>query len=573
MLTQVAEKLEVRAPSSEARRGADILIEALRVHGTDTAFCVPGESYLSVLDALYNVRNEIRLIVCRHEAGAAIMAEAHGKLTGRPGICFVTRGPGATHASTAIHTAQQDSTPMILFIGQVSRGHAGREAFQEIDYRHMFGHMAKWVEQIDNPRRIPEFIGRAFQTATAGRPGPVVLALPEDMLTEICVAPGLRPYKAVRPAPAAEQMTELAERLGAAKRPLMIVGGSGWTAGARHDLAAFARTFTLPGAAAFRFQDLIDNRDIHYVGDIGVGINPALAERVRQADLLLIVGARLGEATTGGYTLIEAPIPRQSLVHVHAGVEELGSVYQGDQFINSGMPQFALAARNLTPKTPVRWTAWTEAARRDYLAWIEPPHSGLALDLAAVMVFLRNRLPADAIVCNGAGNYTAWLHRFYQYSGFRTQLAPTSGAMGYGLPAAIAAALIHPDRTVVAFGGDGCFLMNVSELATAVRERLKILCIVVNNGSYGTIRMHQEMRFPHRTYGTDLTNPDFASLARAFGMPGELVENTDAFPEAFERAMAVSGPALIELRTDVEAITPRTTINALRLKAQEPAST
>lgn len=548
----------------QARTGGQILVDALRIHGTDTAFCVPGESFLAALDALHDARQDIRLVVCRQEGGAAHMAEAHGKLTGRPGVCFVTRGPGATNASIGIHTARQDSTPLIVFVGQVARDAMGREAWQEIDYRHMFGHIAKWVDQIDSAARIPEYVSRAFHVATSGRPGPVVLALPEDMLQERAEAADCPPYRRAQAAPLPADMQQLAAMIDRAERPLMLLGGGGWTHRASEDIAAFAARFDLPVACAFRRQDLIDNCCDHYVGEAGLGMDPRLAGRIRQADLIIAVGPRLGETTTGGYALLDIPRPAQSLAHVHADPEELGRVYRPDLAINAGMEPFAAAAQALPAPSAVGWGTWTRQARADYLDNLRPGDMPGPVDLGKIMAFLRERLPSDAIVSNGAGNYTLWVQRFYQYRGLRTQLAPTSGTMGYGLPAAIAAKLAHPGRMAVCFAGDGCFLMSGQELATAVQYGLDILVIVVNNGMYGSIRMHQERHYPGRVCGTDLVNPDFAQLARAYGAHGETVERTDDFPAAFERAAAAGRPALIELRISQEALSPRTTIAALR---------
>ena len=553
------------------KNAAQVLVEALRIHGADMAFCVPGESYLPVLDALYDAQEAIRLVVCRQEGGAAYMADAYGKLTGRPGLCFVTRGPGASNAAVGLHTAFQDSSPMILFIGQVGRGMIEREAFQEIDYRRMFGQSSKWVAQIDDARRIPEFISRAYHTAVSGRPGPVVLALPEDMLWEPVVAPQPGRYQRVAAHPSPFAMSTLREMIAAAERPLMILGGRGWTDQACDDIRTFSEHFALPTACAFRYQDLFDATHPNYVGDVGLGINPALARRIRDADLVLAGGPRLGEATTSGYTLLEVPRPKQRLVHVHAGVEELGRVYAADLLIASGMPEFAAAAKTLPPLASPRWHTELEAARSDYLAFAEPTPIPGPLQLGEIMGWLRQRLPADAIICNGAGNYAAWVHRYYHYRRFRTQLAPTNGSMGYGVPAAVAAKLIHPERTVIAFAGDGCFLMNGQELATAVQHHAAIVIIVVNNGMYGTIRMHQERSFPARVYGTGLVNPDFAALAGAYGAYSEVVGETSQFAPAFERALSAGRPALLELRLDPEALSPGLTISALRAQAARNA--
>jgi acetolactate synthase-1/2/3 large subunit len=555
------------ASGENLRTGGQVLIDQLLIHGVDHVFCVPGESYLAALDALHGARDRIRIVTCRQEGGAANMAEGYGKLTGRPGICFVTRGPGATNASIGVHTAFQDSTPMILLVGQVARDQAEREAFQEVDYRRMFAPLAKWVAQIDDPARIPELVSQAFHRAVAGRPGPVVIALPEDMLTAKAAVEDAWPYKIVRPHPGAEELQTMRAMLAKAARPFLLLGGGGWSADAVRDIAAFAEANDLPVGVSFRCQDLFDNGHKNYVGHVGIGIDPPLAARVKEADLLLVVGARLGEMTTGGYTLVQVPTPRQTLVHVHAGAEELGRVYQPALPINSGMAPFAAAARALKPVESSRWAAATAAARAEYLETLQPrPHAG-ALQMPEVMAFLRQRLPPDAILTNGAGNYTAWVHRFYQYRRFRTQLAPTSGAMGYGLPAALAAKAVHPERAVVCFAGDGCFLMNGQELATAVQHGLAVIVVVVNNGMYGTIRMHQEREYPERPIGTDLVNPDFAALARAYGAHGERVETTAQFAPAFERAAASGKPALLELRLDPEAITPRMGLSQIRENA------
>jgi len=549
------------------RSGGRILIDALRIHGVDTVFCVPGESFLAAIDALHDASADIRLVVCRQEGGAAHMAEAHGKLTGRPGVCFVTRGPGAANASIGIHTARQDSTPLVMFVGQVARGHLGREAWQEVEFRHMYGHIAKWVDQIDDPARIPEAVSRAFHTACAGRPGPVVLALPEDMLEEAAQVADCPPYARTQAWPAPADMQALSARLAAAERPLLILGGGGWTGEATADIARFAESHRLPVVCAFRRQDLFDNRRELYAGEAGLAMNPLLAERIRQADLIVAAGPRLGETSTNGYTLLDVPRPAQTLVHVHADPEELGHVYHADLAINAGPAGFAAAAAALPAPAAIPWAEWAAAARADYLANLQPGPMPGPVDLGAVMVWLRERLPADAILTNGAGNYTMWVQRFYQYRGLRTQLAPTSGTMGYGLPAAVAAKLAHPDRPVLCFAGDGCFLMNGQELATAVKYGLGIVVIVVNNGIYGSIRMHQERHYPGKVYATDLANPDFRLLAQAYGAHGERVERTEDFAPAFERALAAGGPALIELRVSPEAITPRTTLTALREQA------
>ncbi|HEV3403487.1 MAG TPA: thiamine pyrophosphate-binding protein [Gaiellaceae bacterium] len=541
-----------------SRHGGKILVDQLAVHGADLAFCVPGESFLAVLDGFYE--SPVKLIVCRHEGGAANMADAYGKLTGRPGICIVTRGPGAAHASVGVHTAFQDSTPLILLVGQVASAEEEREAFQEVDYRRMFGPLAKWVAQVERTERIPEFLARAFATATSGRPGPVVLALPEDMLAAETDVSDARRYVPAQAHPG--DLGPLRELLAGAERPFAIIGGGGFSARASNDLRTFLEANDLPAGAAFRRQDTLDNDSPSYAGDVGIGINPKLAARVRDADLLLVVGPRLGEMTTSGYTLLDVPTPRQALVHVHPGAEELSRVYQPTLPILSGMEQFGAAVRDL--RVEPRWGEWRAAARADYEEWRRHGAMPGAVDYGEVLAQLRERLPADTIVCNGAGNFSVWVHRFWHYHAYPSQLAPTSGAMGYGVPAAVAAKAVAPERTVLCFAGDGDFLMTGQELATAVQYELPILIVVVNNGMYGTIRMHQERHYPGRVVGTDLRNPDFAAYARAFGAHGETVERTEEFAQALERALAAGRPALLELRIDPEAITPRATLSELR---------
>jgi acetolactate synthase I/II/III large subunit len=564
------------------RTGGQLLVDALKTHGTDIVFGVPGESYLAVLDALHDA--PISFITNRQEGGAAFMAEAYGKLTGRPGICFVTRGPGATNASIGVHTAQQDSTPMILFIGQVGSDFVEREAFQEIDYRRMFGTMAKWVAQIDRADRIPEYVARAFQVAASGRPGPVVLALPEDMLAASAKVVDAKPYQPVQASPAVAQIAQLRDLLAAAQRPLVMLGGSGWNSTACDDIRRFAEANALPVACAFRFQDLLDNRHPHYVGDVGIGLNQKLAERIKSSDLILAIGPRLGEMTTGGYTLLEAPCPRQKLIHIHSAAEELGRVYQADLMINSGMPQIAQALAGMAPVDAAAWKHTVAEARAELQAWqAEPPvfkNGAAKLNLWQVVQTLKAELPADTLVTNGAGNFSTWVHRFWPYGGFRTQLAPTSGAMGYGVPAAVAAKIIEQQhgrqRTVLNVAGDGDFMMTGQELATAVQYKAGVLFIVFNNGMYGTIRMHQERAYPARVSGTQLQNPDFAALARAYGAYGETVETTEGFTAALLRARShiqASGlPALIELRYDADLITPNATLQTIRESAQKPHS-
>ncbi len=557
--------------NAQMATGGEILVEALQTHGVDLAFCVPGESYLAVIDAMYDRRQQMRLIACRQEGGAAFMAEAYGKLTGRPGICFVTRGPGATNGSIGVHTAYQDSSPMILFIGQVGGDIVEREAFQEVDYRRMFGQMAKWVAQIDRAERIPEYVSHAFHLAVSGRPGPVVLALPEDVLTAAAPVAPSRPYQRVKPHPGPGELQQLREMLIKAQRPLLILGGGDWGASACADIQVFLEQWELPTACSFRRQDLLDNRNPRYVGEIGIAISADLKKRVREADLILALGPRLGEMTTSGYTLFEIPQPRQRLVHVHPGVEELGRVYAAELMINAGMAEFASQAKGLPAPADQPWRAWAASLRNEYLSTIEPVPAPGALNPSVAVAWLRERLPAGTIITNGAGNFSGWVQRFYQYTGFRTQLAPTNGAMGYGVPAAVAAKLVHPERMVVCFSGDGDYLMTGQELATAVQYGVAVIFCVVNNGMYGTIRMHQERDYPARVYATALQNPDFAALARAYGAHGELVERTEDFAPAFERAAAAGKPAVIEMRIDPEAITTRTTLTAIREQALKKA--
>ncbi|TFW29099.1 thiamine pyrophosphate-binding protein [Massilia horti] len=556
-----------------SRTGGQILVDALQIHGVEIAFGVPGESYLDVLDALHD--SDIRFVINRQEGGAAFMAEAYGKLTGTPGICFVTRGPGATNASIGVHTAYQDSTPMILFIGQVGGDFMDREAFQEIDYRRMYGQMAKWVAQIDRAERIPEYIARAFQVATSGRPGPVVLALPEDMLVTKAAVADTRRYQPVQAAPSAAQIETLRAMLAAASRPIVLLGGGGWNAQACADLQQFAMANALPVGCTFRFQDLLDNTHPNYAGDVGIGINPKLAARVKDADLVIAIGPRLGEMTTGGYSLLSAPIPRQRLVHIHADPEELGSVYQADLMICSGAPQVTAMLAAMEPLDASAWRHTVAEAKADLEAWqAEPPvfREGEApLNLWQVVQELMEALPRDTIITNGAGNYATWAHRFYRYGPMRTQLAPTSGAMGYSVPSAVAARIVDPERTVVAFAGDGEFMMTGQELATAVQYQAGVLFIVFNNGTFGTIRMHQEREYPGRVSGTTIRNPDFAALAKAYGAHGEVVDRTEDFAPALARALAHTRqqvPALIELRYDADLITPNASLATIRKNAQ-----
>ena len=566
-----------------ARLAGHALVEALIAQGVHTVFGVPGESYLAVLDGFYQYREQIRFIACRQEGGAAFMAEAQGKLSGRPGICFVTRGPGATNASIGLHTAFQDSTPLILFVGQVASDQRDREAFQELDYRQVFGPgtlgLAKWVGEVQSAERLPEYVARAFHTALQGRPGPVVLVLPEDMLTQAINAPVLPRAEPALAWPAPGGLRDLRAMLMAAERPLLIAGGSGWDAEAARALQRFAENWQLPVGCAFRFQDTFDNRHPLYAGDVGIGINPRLAQRVKDADLIIAIGARLGEMTTGGYTLIEAPRPRQRLVHIHAGPEELGRVYAADLLLQSAMACAAKALEGLAAPAQVAWAAWAEAAQADYQANHLAP-AVAPLDMAVVMKTVQRLAPDNTIYTNGAGNFSGWLHRYVRYPGLqhhgRSQLACTSGAMGYGFPAAVGAALLHPERTVVNVAGDGDFLMNGQELATATgyganRGAGRLICLLVDNASYGTIRMHQEREYPGRVSGSDLFNPDFAAMARAFGWRATTLATTEAFEAAFAEALQPGAPMLIHLKLDADVSTSRSTLSAIREAARRKA--
>ena len=549
----------------QSRSGGEILVASLLAQDATHLFGVPGESFLPVLDALVDVRDRLSFVVCRQEGGAAYMAEAAGKLTGRPGVAIVTRGPGATNAAIGVHVARQDSTPMVLLVGQVGSDATDREAFQEIDYRRMYGNVAKWAAQIDRADRIPEYVAHAWRLAMSGRPGPVVLALPEDVLSGTAVVADA-PRAAHTPAAAdPAQVALVRARLAVARSPLVLVGGSRWDPDACADLAKFARRWSLPVACAFRRQDLYDNRLPNYAGDVGIGPNPKLAARVRDADLVVAIGDRLGEMTTSGYTLLDAPSPRQALVHVHPGAEEIGRVYQPAVGI-CATPGAFLAAMLAAdgPEVDVPWRESAASANADYEAWREARPVPGAVDLWRIVRWLDERLPDDAIFANGAGNYTTWLHRLYRHRGIGTQLAPYAGAMGYGVPAAVAAKLLRPASTVISWNGDGCFLMNGQELATAVQYRLAIVFVVIDNGMYGTIRMHQERTYPARVSGTALANPDFAALARAYGAQGEAVTTTGGFAPAFERALAHDGPTLLHVKLDPQALTMNASLDALR---------
>ena len=516
----------------DQKTGGELLVEALERHGAERVFCVPGESYLAVLDALYDA--SIPVTVCRQEGGAAIMADAWGKLTGKPGVCMVTRGPGATNASAGVHVAAQDSTPMILFIGQIERGMREREAFQEIDYRQMFGGIAKWVAEIDHADRVPEFISRAYHVATSGRPGPVVLALPEDMLVEKADAPQPPAWTQVETHPGLTQMADLQKRLWAAERPIAILGGSRWSEEAVAGFTRFAERFDLPVACSFRRQMLFDNLHPNYAGDVGIGIKPKLLARVKSSDLILLVGGRLSEMPSQSYSLLDIPSPTQQLVHVHPDAEELGRVYRPAQAIHASPTAFCKAAEGLQPPSELKGAGEAAKAHQDYLEWSgDRPQVPGNLQMAGVMEWLEANLPEDAVCTNGAGNYATWLHRFHRFRRYATQAAPTSGSMGYGLPAAVSAKLAFPEREVVCFAGDGCLQMTMQEFGTACQDCANIIVLVIDNGMYGTIRMHQERTYPGRPSATKLVNPDFAALARSYGAFGETVETTDAFGPAY----------------------------------------
>ena len=547
------------------RTGGELIVEALKANGVERVSCVPGESYLAVLDALRD--SGIETIVCRQEGGAAMMADAWGRLTGKPGICMVTRGPGATNATAGLHIARQDSIPMILFIGQVGRDMREREAFQEVEYRRAFTEFAKWVGEIDDARRIPEFVTRAFAMATSGRPGPVVLSLPEDMLVDEVEAPAAKPAMAVEAHPGPSQMEKLGEMLSAAKRPIAILGGTRWTKEAVAEFEDFANRWKLPIGCSFRRQMLFDHLNESYAGDVGIGINPALSKEIKEADLVLLVGGRFSEMPSSSYTLLDVPYPSQTLVHVYPDPSELGRVYRPDLAICAAPVEFVAALKALqAPAQPV-WAARTEAMHAAYLAWSTPPTQGPGpVRMGPIMDWIEANTAEDTIFTNGAGNYATWVHRFHRFRNFATQAAPTSGSMGYGLPAAVAAKALHPDREVICFAGDGCFMMHGQEFATAIRYDLPIIVCLVNNGIYGTIRMHQEREYPGRISATELTNPDFAAFARAYGGHGETVEATEDFAPAFERARASGKPSIIEIKLDPEAITPMKTLTQIRDK-------
>ncbi|KIC09714.1 thiamine pyrophosphate-binding protein [Leisingera sp. ANG-M1] len=551
----------------QQRNGGRLLVDCLKALGATQSFGVPGESYLAVLDALHDTRGELDFTLCRNEGGASFMAAAYGKLTGSPGICFVTRGPGATNASIGVHTAMQDSAPMILFVGQVGTDMKGREAFQEVDYRAAFGTVAKWATEIDDVERIPEIMMRAWTTAVSGRPGPVVVALPEDMLTDTTAVPALTgPVSVQEAAPAPAAAGAVLDTLAAAERPLILMGGGGWTADGSQSLQGFAEASDIPVLAAFRFQDLYDNHSATYAGDAGVGMTPATKALIKDADVILAINVRFGEMTTDGYTLLNVPCPAQKLIHVHASDRELGKVYQPDLAIHAGPNAFAAALDGQSVSGP--WADWRAKARADYEASFGLPDLPSPVDMGKVTDYLRERLPEDAVLTNGAGNFTVWPNKFFKFGPGQRLLAPQSGAMGYGLPAAVAAKVACPDRTVVCFAGDGDFQMNCQELGTAMQAGAQPIVLILNNGVYGTIRMHQERTYPDRVSGTSLENPDFVMLAKSYGYHAELVEQTEDFAAAFERAMASDTGAVLELVISSEALTPRQTLSQMRAAAK-----
>lgn len=552
-----------------SRSGGVLVVESLRAHGTEIAFCVPGESYLEVLDAMVDVVDDLQVIACRHESGAANMAEAYAKLTGKTGVCMVTRGPGACNASIGIHTAFQDSTPMVMLVGQVPREHAGREAFQEVDFTLMFGPLAKAAIQIERASDIPAAMAEAFKAARSGRPGPVVVALPEDMLLETAEVAVDEPLAADRAAPTAGDMERLHRVLGDAEKPIMLVGGGGWCEQSRRDIQAFAEANSLPVCCSFRRHHIFDNASPCFVGEMGIGAGPALIERFKAADVAIVVGARLGEITSQRYTLLDVPKPRHTLIHVHAGAGELGRVFEAALPIHASMDQFAAAAKDLNPVDSGRWQASTEEARASHESWRTPPVYGGSLDLGRVMTDLDDLLSDDAVVSVDAGNFSGWPQRFLRFGGGRFLLGPTSGAMGYSVPAAIGAKIAHPDRMVVGCVGDGGFGMTGQEIATAMLYRAAPIILVFNNRMYGTIRMHQERDHPDRAIATALHNPDFAALAEIHGAHGEVVDRHEEFRGAFERARDSGKAAIIELRVDPDVITTRTTLSAIRAQSLE----
>ena len=550
-----------------SRTAAQVLVDHLVLNGVEHVFCVPGESFLPVLDALHD--SAITVTVCRQEGGAAMMADAVGKATGRPGVCFVTRGPGATNASAGIHIAQQDSTPMIMFVGQVDRGMKERGAFQELDYRAVFGSMTKWTAEVSDPARMAEFVSRAFHHATEGRPGPVVLALPEDMLSETVDIPDAPPWRPIEPAPAPEDLERIGGLLAEARQPILILGGTRWSPESCADITRFAEHYRLPVVTSYRRLPLFDALHPNYAGDLGIGPNPKLIARLKAADLVILAGGRLGEIPSQAYSLFDIPGPQTKLVHIHPDAAEIGQVYVPALGVQAAPARFAPALAAMAAPRSLAWAGTAEAAHAEYLAWTEKatPQPG-GVNLGEVMVWLRENLPADAIICNGAGNYASWIHRFFRFRRFASHIAPTSASMGYGMPSAVAMQRLHPDRLVISVNGDGDFLMNGQEFAIAVQYGLPIVVIVCDNGMYGTIRMHQEREYPERKIATDLRNPDFAGYARVFGGFGVTVEKTADFPAAVAAARASGLPSIIHLRISPEAILPGTTLSAIRDQAK-----
>ena len=556
------------------RSGGHILADQLKLLGAHKVFCVPGESFLDLLDGLYDHADTIQTIVCRHEGGASNMADAYAKMTGKPGICAVTRGPGATNAANGVHTAFQDSTPMILLIGQVSQKMADREAFQEMDYRHVFGQMAKWVAQIEDTSRIPEYISRAWKIAQSGRPGPVVLALPEDVLSDRAIAHDLQPAAIASPSPTPDSINELASMLGAANRPMMMVGGPGWSAECGVKAMKFAEQAGLPVVTSFRCQDYVDNDHPNYVGVVGIAPSPKLFKRIAEdVDLLIVSGSRLGEMTTNGYSLIDIPNPQMKFVHVHPGADEIGHVYNPDLGIVASALNFFDSLNSVEfDQRELNRGDWITEQRKDYLAFRKPTSAPGGVNMSKVIEHVTAAMPKDTVLTNGAGNYTAWAHRFHKHCAYRTQVAPTSGSMGYAVPAAIAAKLAAPNQPVICLAGDGCFMMTSQELATAKQYDLDIIFLVVNNSMLGTIRMHQERNYPERPIATKLHNPDFVAYAASFGIAAEKVEKTDQFAAAFDRANQAEGSYLIELIVDPEALTPTQTLNEVTAQGHKSAT-
>ena len=557
-------------PLTKPRTGGQVLVDQLIVHGVKQLFCVPGESYLAALDALHDAKVEVT--ICRQEGGATMMAEAQGKLTGEPGICFVTRGPGATNASAGIHIAHQDSTPLIVFVGQVARGMLDREAFQELDYGAVFGTMAKWVVEIDDAKRLPELVSRAFHVATSGRPGPVVIALPEDMLTDMVQVADAKPYSVTEIHPGADALRELKARLDKAERPVLIIGGSRWNEQAVRDTVTFAEQWQLQVYCSFRRQMLFPATHANYGGDLGLGVNPKLLARIKASDLVIVLGGRLSEIPSQGFELFDIPMPQMDMVHIHADANELGRIYHAAQSINATPQAMTAALAQLgKPTAQPKWAQHTADAHAEYLAWSDPSQIQIPgnLQMGEIMGHLREVLQADTIFCNGAGNFATWVHRFWPFTTFASQLAPTSGSMGYGPPAGVGAKRLWPQREVVIFAGDGDFLMHGQEFATAIQYQLPVIVVILDNAMYGTIRMHQEREYPGRVSGTELKNPDFSAYAKAFGGHGERVERTEEFAPALARARASGLPSILHCFIDPEAITPTGTLSGMRKAAEE----